>query len=232
MWLEALFVNVEFYPGVLACRTWDRPEFAFGSAMLFSADDFHNRLHWDALGARMAEDNLLGLRMTPVHISSVTLETLAAETRWADALVHYLRWHKTVRWCRPSGYAAEIIITPLIGWLVAVAVQPANWSFWLGLICTIVVESSIAACLSTQAGCKPQRRDLIVLAGWSLLRALTWLLCWLPWPVVFRSQRRIWWSLYRSSEIVDEPTGCPCGSTGRSSPSAVPAQEETVENDL
>ncbi|HUI08567.1 MAG TPA: glycosyltransferase [Verrucomicrobiae bacterium] len=200
MWLEALFVNVEFYPGVLACRAWGRHEFAFGAAMLFAADDFRRRLRWDELGARMAEDNLLGRRLTPVHISGVTLETLAAETRWIDAVLHYLRWHKTVRWCRPTGYAAEIIITPVLGWLAAVLWLPGAWWTWAGLGSTVLLESLAAARLCARAGCAPRARDAVVWPVWSLLRALTWVACWLPWPVVFRSQRRIWWNLYRCSE--------------------------------
>ena len=200
MWLEALFVNVEFFPGVLACRAWGKPSFAFGAAMLFDAADRQRRLHWDELGARMAEDNLLGRRLTPVHISGVTLETLAAETRWTDAVLHYLRWHKTVRWCRPAGYAAELIITPVLGWLAALLWQPAAWWTWTGLGLTVLFETLVATRLSVRVGCAPRVRDAAVLAGWSLLRAVTWLACWLPWPVVFRSQRRIWWTLCRCSE--------------------------------
>jgi ceramide glucosyltransferase len=200
MWLEALFVNVEFFPGVLACRAWGQPSFAFGAAMLFDADDLRRRLHWDELGARMAEDNLLGQRLTPVHISGVTLETLAAETRWTDAVLHYLRWHKTVRWCRPTGYAAELIITPVLGWLAALLWQPAAWWTWTGLGLTVLLETLVATRLCVRVGCAPRVRDAVVLAGWSVLRAVTWLACWLPWPVVFRSQRRIWWTLYRCSE--------------------------------
>ncbi|HUJ09691.1 MAG TPA: glycosyltransferase [Verrucomicrobiae bacterium] len=200
MWLEALFVNAEFYPGVLACRAWGKPSFAFGAAMLFDADDLQQRLPWDELGARMAEDNLLGRRLAPVHISSVTLETLSAETRWTDAVLHYLRWHKTVRWCRPAGYAAELIITPVLGWLGAVLWQPTAWWTWTGLGVTVLLEALVAARLCARVGCAPRLRDAPVLAGWSGLRALTWLACWLPWPVVFRSQRRIWWNLYRCSE--------------------------------
>jgi ceramide glucosyltransferase len=200
MWLEALFVNVEFFPGVLACRVWGKPTFAFGAAMLFDAADFRQRLSWDELGARMAEDNLLGRRLTPVHISSVTLETLAAETRWTDAVLHYLRWHKTVRWCRPPGYAAELVITPVLGWLAAAVWQPMAWWTWAGLGLTMVIESVVAARLCARVGCAIRWRDALVLPGWSLLRAVTWLACWVPWPVVFRSQRRIWWTLYHCTE--------------------------------
>lgn len=205
MWLEALFVNVEFYPGVLACRVWDQPTFAFGAAMLFTEKHFQKHLRWDELGARMAEDNLLGRQLAPVHISSVTLETLAAETRWIDAILHYLRWHKTVRWCRPAGYAAELIITPVLGWLLVTLWHPTAGGLWAGLGLTVLLEALGASQLCARVGCIARRRDAVVLLGWSLLRAVTWLACWLPWPVVFRSQRKIWWSLHRCSGPLANP---------------------------
>jgi len=201
MWLEALFVNVEFYPGVLACRRWGHHQFAFGAAMLFAAKDFRQSLNWDELGASMAEDNLLGRRLVPVHISSVTLETLAAEAHWLDALLHYLRWQKTIRWCNPSGYAAQFLIMPVLGWLAAAACQPTIWWGWDGLGLAVLLETLVAARLCARLGCAWRGRDMVVLMGWSLLRAITWVICWLPWPVVFRSQRRIWWNLNQCREV-------------------------------
>jgi len=40
---------------------------------------------------------------------------------------------------------------------------------------------------------------------WSLLlRPLTCVASWMPWPVVFRSQKRKWWSLYHSVPLEGE----------------------------
>lgn len=197
MLAEALFVNVEFLPGVLACRRWGKPSFAFGSALLFDPADFHQRVGWEAIGKRLADDNFMGRNLAPVKISQVHVETLAAETRWRDALLHYLRWQKTVRWCRPGGYAALLAITPVVGWLAAVVWRPEAWWTWLGLLATMQMETIAAWRLCALAGCRLRGRHLAVIEAWTLGRALTWLVCWLPWPVVFRSQGKVWWSLYR-----------------------------------
>ena len=210
--LEALFVNVEFYPGVqLLKRMAGGPRFvvaagttrtrrsaslhfnfAMGAGMMFRADDFRERVNWDALGCRLADDNLLGKTLTPVKVSELTLETLPASRSWGDAMSHYARWQKTVRWCRPRGYAAQLLIMPALGWLA--------FGSWVGLVVTMQMEVMVAWLLCRQVGCRVG--NVWALELWSAMRAVTWLACWLPWPVTFRSQRRKWWSLYRSEPLV------------------------------
>jgi ceramide glucosyltransferase len=201
MLLEALFVNAEFYPGVLACREFGTVRFAMGAGMMFEAEAFRRHVEWEKLGCRLADDNALGGTLAPVRVSDLTLETLAASVRWRDAVQHYLRWHKTVRWCRPSGYAGELLIMPVLGWLVLALLNPVLPAAWLGLAATMQLEVSVALLMCRRAGCPVRLRHLAAVEFWSGLRAVTWLACWLPWPVVFRSQKRIWWGLYRSAAM-------------------------------
>jgi ceramide glucosyltransferase len=200
MMLEALFANMEFYPGVLFCRRTGPVQFGLGAAMMFSAARFHERAQWEILGARMADDNALGRALAPVKISAVTLETFASESSWRDAIGHYLRWQKTVRWCEPVGYAGQIIILPMLGWLVAILTHPDNAASWLGLVVTMQIEVLAASVLFWLVGCEV--RSWWAVSWWSLLlRPLAWLACWIPWPEVFRSQNRKWWSLYHSAPL-------------------------------
>ncbi len=201
MLLEALFVNAEFYPGVLACREFGTVRFAMGAGMMFEAEAFRKHAQWEKLGCRLADDNALGGTLAPVRVSDLTLETLAASILWRDAVQHYLRWHKTVRWCRPSGYAGELLIMPVLGWMALALLNPALRSAWLGLVGTMQLEVFVAWLMCRRAGCPIRLPHLAALEFWSLLRSVTWLACWLPWPVVFRSQKRIWWGLYRSAAI-------------------------------
>ncbi len=187
--LEALFVNAEFYPGVLAAA--GKLDFAMGAGMMFRADDFRQRANWESLGARLADDNLLGKTLTPVRVSDLTLETLPASRGWGEAIRQYLRWHKTVRWCRPGGYAAQLLILPVTGWAIT--------GHWAGLLVTMQMEVLAAWLLCRRVGCRTW--NLPALEFWSLLRVVTWLACWLPWPVTFRSQRRKWHGLYRSEPL-------------------------------
>jgi ceramide glucosyltransferase len=203
MMLEALFVNVEFYPGVLFCRQMGTVRFGLGPAMMFSAERFRERAQWEKLGARMADDNALGHALAPVKVSETTVVTFAAESTWRDAVEHYFRWQKTVRWCQPAGFAGLIIIQPMMGWLAAVLWHPSNPVAWLGLVVTGQGEVLTAMTLFWLIGC--ELRSWWAVTLWSLLlRPLTWIACWMPWPVVFRSQKRKWWNLYHSVSLEGE----------------------------
>jgi len=196
MLLEALFVNVEFFPGVLCCKKLGAVRFGFGACLLFSVDAFFRRVTWERLGVRIADDFVLGNRMAPVKVSEWILETLPAENRWRDAVQHYLRWHKTVRWCRSHGYAGQIVIMPLIAWLTFVLVQPANWLAWLGLGISAQIEALAAIGLFQEIDCRVRPRHLWTVFAWTFLRPLVWLACWFPGSVVFRSQKKKWSDLY------------------------------------
>jgi ceramide glucosyltransferase len=203
MMLEGLFVNMEFYPGVLFCRQMGPVRFGLGPAMMFSAMRFRERALWEKLGARMADDNALGHALAPVKVSETTVVTFAAESDWRDAIEHYFRWQKTVRWCQPAGFAGLVIIQPMLGWLSAVLLHPGNPVAWLGLAATGQVEVLTATSLFWLVGY--EMRSWWVVSLWSLLlRPLTWVACWMPWPVVFRSQKRKWWSLYHSVPLEGE----------------------------
>ncbi|HXI83477.1 MAG TPA: glycosyltransferase family 2 protein [Verrucomicrobiae bacterium] len=203
MMLEALFANMEFYPGVLFCRQMGPVRFGLGPAMMFSAARFRERAQWEKLGARMADDNALGRALAPVKISETTVATFAAESTWRDAVQHYFRWKKTVRWCQPAGFAGLIIIQPTLGWLLAILMHPLSAVAWLGFVATGQVEVLTAATLFWLIGCELRSWSAVIL--WSLLlRPLTWVACWMPWPVVFRSQKRKWWSLYHSVPLEGE----------------------------
>jgi ceramide glucosyltransferase len=197
MVLEALFANVEFYPGVLFCRRTNVVQFGLGAGMMFPAARFRERVKWESLGARLADDNAMGRALAPIKVSRVTLETQASESSWRGALQHYRRWQKTVRWCSPSGYAGLVVIVPMLGWLGAVLTHPGCAAAWLGLIVTSQIEILAAVMLFWLVGC--ELRPWWGACLWALvLRPVTWLSCWAPWPVVFRSQNRKWWNLYRS----------------------------------
>jgi len=196
--LETLFANVEMLPGILVCQRFGSVKFAMGAGMLFRAETFRQRIRWEDIGARIADDFVLGNTLTPVKVSDITLETLAAATTWRNAVQHYLRWKKTVRWLRPAGFAGLLLTLPVGGWLLA-----GHWAAALG----VVLGESLCAWLLCAIVRSPIRHPW-VLPVWAVLRPLAWLACWFRWPVVFHSQQRKWWSLYES-----EPLASPGGAS-------------------
>jgi ceramide glucosyltransferase len=188
--LDALFVNVEFYPGVLLLRRRGPVDFGLGAGLLFRRDDFLSRVGWEEPGAALADDFVLGQRLGPVRISAITLATTARESTWRAAWRHYLRWSKTVAWNRPGGAAARLAILPVCGWLLAVILHPARLWPWAGLFTLMQVDVYFAALLCRQIGQRWSPRDWATAEIWTLGRVVVWIACWLPGPVNWRGQ--IW----------------------------------------
>jgi hypothetical protein len=188
--LEALFVNVEFYPGVLLLRKLGPVDFGLGAAMLFQRDDFLRQVDWNEIGAWLADDFFLGQKLRPVRIGATTLATAAGASTWKDAVLHDLRWTKTIRWNRPMGSFARILIMPVLGWLGTVALHPSHFFAWLGLLGMIQAEVLFAAAICRRAGCHLKLGHLLGMEVWSFWRILLWFLCWLPWPVIWSG--KIW----------------------------------------
>jgi ceramide glucosyltransferase len=190
--LDALFVNLEFLPGVLLLGQRGLLNFAFGAAIMFRASDFHARVSWSDLLPVLADDYELGQRLGRVRLSSCRVETLALSTRWRQSLRHYYRWQKTIRWCRPGGYLALVTILPLLGWLLAVAAWPSAPQLWTGLGCVWMLEAVVAGVLFRKLDCRLPARGWLLYLAWPPLRALTWLAVWLPFSVGWGEGSKPW----------------------------------------
>jgi ceramide glucosyltransferase len=187
--LEALFVNADFYPGVLVLRARGPVDFGLGAGLLFERHEFLQRVEWTELGAFLADDFQLGQRLQPVRISRTTLETVAPGRTWPDALQHDLRWAKTIRWNRPGGYFARLLVLPIAGWLAVVATHPLDIFAWLGLLGMIQADVLAAALICRKIGCRLERKDWWTMECWSLWRIGAWMLSWLPGSVVWSERR-------------------------------------------
>lgn len=198
--LDTLFVNLEFYPGAELLGRSGSLRGGFGAGMLFAAEDFHRKINWRELGSYLAEDYVLGNRLAPVRLASTRLSTVPSSSTWSAALLHYLRWQKTIRWCQPGGFASQLLVLPVIGWLAWIASNPYNATAWAGLGCVLLADTIAAAIINRLVGCRVGILQLMIVPCWSILRGLTWVACWLPWPVVWRGRR--WWAarLYDPSE--------------------------------
>lgn len=186
---EALFVNVEFFPGVLLLRERGAVDFGLGAGMLFSRDDFMKRVDWAELGAMLADDYFLGQKLGPVQVARTRVVTVAHSTTWKEALLHDLRWTKTIRWNRPGGSFARLFVLPVLGWLIYAVFHPAQGFGWLGLFLMMQADVLMASLISRAAGCPLPLKNLVALEAWSLWRVALWIGGWLPWPVVWSGKK-------------------------------------------
>lgn len=188
---DALFVNVELLPGVLFLRLWGQVDFGLGAAMLFRRDDFLQCADWDRLDRSLADDFVLGQLFKPVCIGSMTVSTVTDSANWKTAIGHYLRWVKTIRWCRPAGYAGQALSMPVMGWLIYAVMHPMTGWAWMGLAIMMQVDVFFVWKICTGSGCRLKNDQWLTVELWTLGRALSWMLCWLPFPVTWRAQT--WW---------------------------------------
>jgi hypothetical protein len=190
--LDQLFVNLEFYPGAVLLGRLGLIGFGFGSGILFEAAKFRRQVDWDYLGSSLADDYHLGRLLGRGRLGAARLATVPGSGGWGHALLHYLRWHKTIRWCRPASYAAQLFVLPSVGTLLSVLCYPVSPLPWLALAAGVALDCAAAAAVCRRVGSSLPVKHLPAVAGWSILRGAVWMACWLPWPIVWRGQR--WWS--------------------------------------
>ncbi|MBX7157022.1 MAG: hypothetical protein K1X66_01355 [Verrucomicrobiae bacterium] len=189
--LETLFVNVELFPGIMALARKKKKDLGFGASLFFHGDAAKNSIFWETLGCALADDFILGKLLNSTQVGQVVLETTAEEKKWQAALLHYLRWQKTIRWCQPAGFAAQLVIFPLLGWFIFLGISQ-KWAVGLlGILITLLMEFIFAKILCRKVNCIMLWRHSWGIVAWSLIRAMGWLICWLPWPVKWG--RKKWW---------------------------------------
>lgn len=191
---DALFVNVEFLPGTLLLGRLRRKDFAYGAATLFRAETFRQRVDWRELGAALADDHKLGELLQPVLLAHTMVSTFTQPASWSAAWQHYYRWQKTVRWCQPGGFAALLVLMPVLGWSLAGVFGAMGHTQLAGLGVVLLGEimAGLAAC--RLVGCRVPVWPLLGVMLWPLARPLAWLLVWLPLPVLWSGRQQKWFA--------------------------------------
>ncbi len=111
--LGATFINDWFLPSVLVALAFQELRFCFGATMAVRREALGAIGGFDALAPYLADDymlgNLVARRGYRVALSPYVVECVVAEPGFRSLLAHELRWARTVRACRPAGYAFSII---------------------------------------------------------------------------------------------------------------------------
>jgi ceramide glucosyltransferase len=160
---EALGVATEFVPSVLVARLLGVAEFALGSTMALRAADLARIGGFAAIGDFLADDYQLGAEITRlglhVAFADTVVETTLGSGNWAKVWRHQVRWSRTVRVSRTSGYYGYVVTQATFWALVAAAA-----GFWE--LAAAVVGVRIAAGVAA-AGTAVQ--DRASLALWWLI---------------------------------------------------------------
>jgi ceramide glucosyltransferase len=131
---EALGIATEFAPSVLVARLLGVVEFALGSTMVFRAETLRKIGGFETVANFLADDYQLGRRIFElghrIEFAPVVVETHLGAGSWRDVWLHQLRWSRTVRVSRPSGYYGYLVTHATLWALVAFAL--GQW--WAGAL--------------------------------------------------------------------------------------------------
>ncbi len=129
---EALGIATEFAPSVLVARLLGQAEFALGSTMVLRGETLREVGGFAAIAGYLADDYQLGRRISGrgyrIRFAPSVVETNLGGSSWAQVWRHQLRWSRTIRVSRPSGYYGYVV-THATFWAV-VAFAAGQW--WAG----------------------------------------------------------------------------------------------------
>lgn len=124
---EALGIATEFAPSVLVARLLGVAEFALGSTMVFRADDLRAIGGFAAVADYLADDYQLGRRINElgkrIEFAPMVVETSLGAGTWGEVWGHQVRWSRTIRVSRTSGYYGYIVTHATLWALVALAAR-------------------------------------------------------------------------------------------------------------
>ena len=122
---EALGIATDFAPSVLVARAIGIAEFALGSTMAIRAVDLERIGGFAAIGDYLADDYQLGLRITKlgtrIVLAPAVVATRLSDDSWGAVWRHQVRWSRTIRVSRTSGYFGYVITNASVWALVAAA---------------------------------------------------------------------------------------------------------------
>ena len=146
--MEALGIATDFAPSVMVARLLGQAEFALGSTMAFRAETLRAMGGFETIFDYLADDYQLGrhIHQLGLHIvfADVVVETNLGAGSWRQVWGHQLRWARTIRVSRFSGYCGSIITHATL-WSLVALLAGAWWAAIPALALRIAAGTWIAA---------------------------------------------------------------------------------------
>jgi len=188
--LEALWIAADFQPSVLVARLLGI-RFALGATMAFRRADLDAAGGFAPLAAYLADDYRLGRAISgqgrKIVMSDYPVETLLAEDSWRESWRHRVRWGRTLRVCRPAGYAGMLITFAVPVALASLAVCLCGWG--LAAACVGLRLAAGWAVGSRLLGDRAVGRYLLLIPVADLMSFLVWAVSLVGREVSWRGTR-------------------------------------------
>jgi ceramide glucosyltransferase len=161
---EGLGVSTDFAPSALVARLVGVEEFAMGSTLAFRRADLERIGGFEAISDYLADDYQLGARLHGLGLKCVLSDVTVATHfggSWRDVWMHQVRWARTIRVSKFSGYLG-LPATFATVWALALACT-GEWSLALAVLAA--------------------RMLMAIESGWMVMRSRDVLLFWFLIPV-------------------------------------------------
>ena len=149
--LEATGMNTDFAAGILVARMLEGMQFAVGPTIVARKRVLRSIGGFDRLKDYLAEDFVMGKFAADaghgVTLSSYVIEHHIGSQDFAHNAAHRLRWARSTRRSRPTGYLGQFFTMPVPIALLLTAVNPIWWPV---LIATMLVRSAAAWVVARQ----------------------------------------------------------------------------------
>ena len=143
--LEAIGMNTEFLAGILVARIVEGMKFAVGPTIVARRAALDAIGGFDRVKDFLAEDFVLGKLVAEsgwrVILSSYVIEHRIGSQGFRENARHRLRWVRSTRRSRPSGYLGQIFTNPLP---IALLLVAAGASWWAAIPVTALVRALAA----------------------------------------------------------------------------------------
>lgn len=142
--IESLLINTGFASMIIVASQVEKTTYAFGATIAVKRQALEKIGGFAALANYLADDYYLGnlvsragyeIRLVP-HV----VETHPGVSGLKDLLHHQLRWARTQRLCRPSGYFGTLVTYGTMWAILSVVLFPSSLALWQLALATIGVR--------------------------------------------------------------------------------------------
>lgn len=142
--LEALGIGADFIPSALVSRALEGVSFAFGSTIALPRTVLAELGGFEAIADELADDFRLGNGAAKagyrVVLSDYVVEDMLGAERFGAMWARRLRWARTVRACRPAGYAGAFVTYGTALALLFLTATSFHLIGWAVLLMTLLVR--------------------------------------------------------------------------------------------
>lgn len=142
--LEALSIGADFIPSTMVSRALEGVGFALGSTIALPRQVLEQLGGFEALADELADDFFLGNGTRKlgyeVVLSDYVVDDVMGKEKFGAMWARRLRWARTLRACRPAGYAGSFVMHGTTLALVLLAATGFRLVGWTALGITLVTR--------------------------------------------------------------------------------------------